>query len=88
MSKTAPLVNRKVIGILAVVAGMIAVLLPAGLAAGSDGDLPIPAGDPSVVLFTLGKQDNVMWKTSTQNRHEGRQFLVGNGEWGVAPIVG
>jgi hypothetical protein len=84
MSKTAPHVNRKVIGILAVVA----VLLPAGFAAGSDGDLPIPDGGPSVVLFTLGKQDNVMWKTSTQNRHAGRQFLVGSGEWGVAPIVG
>lgn len=52
------------LAVLAALAALVAVIVPATLAAGAD-DPPI-TGDPSVVLLKLGTQNEVTWTTETQ----------------------
>lgn len=45
---------------------LIALLVPAGLAAGSHSDTAVSAGDASVILLTLGKDDVITWESLSQ----------------------
>lgn len=57
------------LAVLAALAALAAVLVPAGLAAGSHGDPPVTSGDESIVYLTFGNgpNDAVTWEDSTQN---------------------
>ncbi|MEX0863878.1 MAG: hypothetical protein WD269_03285 [Acidimicrobiia bacterium] len=54
------------VAMLAALLAVTAVLIPAGLALGSHGGDPVLGGDPSVVLLTLGRPDEVTWDGDTQ----------------------
>ncbi|HEX6220496.1 MAG TPA: hypothetical protein VF115_05345, partial [Acidimicrobiia bacterium] len=58
------------LAVLAALAALVAVLVPATLASGShtpESDPPPTSGVESVVLLTMGKQDNVTWSGQTQS---------------------
>ncbi|HEX9762974.1 MAG TPA: hypothetical protein VGA97_07745, partial [Acidimicrobiia bacterium] len=55
------------VAIFAALVAVAAVLVPAGLAAGSHGADPAINGDPSVILLTLGRPDEVTWGDDTQS---------------------
>jgi hypothetical protein len=53
--------------VFAALVAVAAVLVPAGLAAGSHGGDAVVSGDPSVVYLTLGRSDEVTWGDDTQS---------------------
>jgi hypothetical protein len=86
--------GKKRLVLLGALAALVAALIPTGMAIGSHEGSPAPAGEPSVVLLTLGNQDEVTWSGNTQpitsktNRCLSVQFASSPDLLDVSPIGG